>query len=143
MFSRFGLRMSTNLLCSDEYPAFEPFIKLPDRKLKDYYQVIPHPVSFNTLRKHIRGSHTKSETIGTSDFKSWDAFEEEVSSIWKNARHYNEDGSAISALADNLEVSYIASLSYLILIYNQRFSSINALPQPRRSSKSHPSKSLS
>ncbi|KFY86487.1 hypothetical protein V500_07595 [Pseudogymnoascus sp. VKM F-4518 (FW-2643)] len=90
----------------DEYPTFEPFIKLPDRKLKDYYQVIPHPVSFNTLRKHIRGSHNKSETIGTSDFKSWDAFEEEVSSIWKNAKHYNEDGSAISALADNLEIFF-------------------------------------
>ncbi|OBT55789.1 hypothetical protein VE04_04289 [Pseudogymnoascus sp. 24MN13] len=90
----------------DEYPTFEPFIKLPDRKLKDYYQVIPHPVSFNTLRKHIRGSHTRSETIGTSDFKSWDAFEEEVSSIWKNAKHYNEDGSAISALADNLEIFF-------------------------------------
>lgn len=103
--SIFRLRMSTNLQCSDEYPAFEPFIKLPDRKLKDYYQVIPHPVSFNTLRKHIRGSHNKSETVGTSDFKSWDAFEEEVSSIWKNAKHYNEDGSAISALADDLEVS--------------------------------------
>lgn len=110
--------MSTNLICSDEYPTFEPFIKLPDRKLRDYYQVIPHPVSFNTLRKHIRGSHTRSETIGISDFKSWDAFEEEVSSIWKNAKHYNEDGSAISALADNLEVSYFTCLSNLILTCN-------------------------
>ncbi|KFY16711.1 hypothetical protein V492_01147 [Pseudogymnoascus sp. VKM F-4246] len=90
----------------DEYPTFEPFIKLPDRKLRDYYQVIPHPVSFNTLRKHIRGSHNRSETIGTSDFKSWDAFEEEVSSIWKNAKHYNEDGSDISALADSLEIFF-------------------------------------
>ncbi|KFY03259.1 hypothetical protein V490_00238 [Pseudogymnoascus sp. VKM F-3557] len=90
----------------DEYPTFEPFIKLPDRKLKDYYQVIPHPVSFNTLRKHIRGTHMKSETLGATDFKSWDAFEEEVSLIWKNAKHYNEDGSAISALADNLEIFF-------------------------------------
>lgn len=79
-------------------------MKLPDRKLRDYYHVIPHPVSFNTLRKRIRGSHVRSETIGTSDFKSWDALEEEVSLIWKNAWHYNEDSSVISLLAKDLEV---------------------------------------
>jgi len=79
-------------------------VKLPDRKLRDYYHVVPHPVSFNTLKKRIRGSHGKGEASGISDLKSWDAFEAEVSHMWKNAWRYNEDGSTISALAKELEV---------------------------------------
>lgn len=81
--------------------------------------MIPHPVSFNTLKKHIRGSHNKSEVVGVSDFKSWDAFEEEASCIWKNAKHYNEDGSAISSLATNLEVGLNAAISYLTPTYDE------------------------
>jgi len=41
---------------------------------------------------------------GSTDFKSWKSFEEEASSIWKNAWHYNEDGSEISLLAKDLQV---------------------------------------
>lgn len=37
-------------------------------------------------------------------FKSWQAFEDEVSYIWRNAREYNEDGSAISEAAGEIEV---------------------------------------
>lgn len=36
--------------------------------------------------------------------KSWQAFEDEISYVWNNARLYNEDGSEISILAGQLEV---------------------------------------
>jgi hypothetical protein len=36
-------------------------------------------------------------------FKSWDAFEDAFSLIWKNARIYNEDGSDIYNLSLELE----------------------------------------
>jgi len=41
---------------------------------------------------------------GISDFKSWRALEEETEKIWHNAWHYNEDGSDIAVLAQELEV---------------------------------------
>lgn len=38
-----------------------------------------------------------------TDFKTWDAFEDEVSYIWRNARDYNEDGSDIFNLSIEFE----------------------------------------
>jgi hypothetical protein len=38
-----------------------------------------------------------------SDFRTWDAFAEEVSYIWRNARDYNEDGSDMFNLSVELE----------------------------------------
>lgn len=67
--------------------------------------MIPHPVSLKSLQKKVRGIHGRNEITGASDFKSWKSFEEEASSIWKNAWHYNEDGSDISLLAKELEAS--------------------------------------
>jgi hypothetical protein len=72
--------------------------------LKDYYQVIPHPVSLKGLQKLVRGVHGRNEPTGVSEFKTWKSFEEEVECIWRNAWHYNEDGSDISILAKDLEV---------------------------------------
>ena len=87
---------------SDEIPKYDIFARLPDRKMfKDYYAVIPHPVSFATLKRAIKGGNT-----GLSKFTTWDELEEEVSLIWKNARHYNEDGSFVSELADDFEVFF-------------------------------------
>lgn len=37
-------------------------------------------------------------------YKTWAAFEEEASYLWKNAWHYNEDGSEIFVLATKLKV---------------------------------------
>ena len=85
----------------DEFAAFEVFVTLPPRTLKDYYQVIPNPMSLKKLQKLVKGS----------EFKSWAAFEEETSTIWKNAWHYNEDGSEISNLAKDLEVRYCPPFS--------------------------------
>ncbi|TAQ87495.1 hypothetical protein B7494_g4197 [Chlorociboria aeruginascens] len=85
-------------LPEDDFSAFEPFVDLPPRRLKDYYQVITNPVSLKVLQKRVKGDGT-----GISDFKTWASFEEESSYIWKNAWLYNEDGSEISELAKDLE----------------------------------------
>ncbi|KAI0200883.1 Bromodomain-containing protein [Astrocystis sublimbata] len=90
----------------DEYPYFEPFIFLPPRTLKDYYEVIAEPLSLKGLQKQIRGQHGRLEATWVSDFKGWAAFEDQASLIWKNAYHYNEDGSEIFSMAQELEESF-------------------------------------
>ena len=86
---------------------FEPFKFLPPRSLKDYYELIRHPVSLDALRKKVRGIHGKAQIgTGITDFTSWAAFEDEVSYIWRNAREYNEDGSEMYNLAGEFEVSF-------------------------------------
>ncbi len=91
--------------CSDDYPYFEPFIYLPPRSLRDYYEVITEPLSLKALQKQVRGQHGRLEATYVSDFKGWAAFEDQASLIWKNAYHYNEDGSDIFTMAQELEVS--------------------------------------
>lgn len=78
---------------------------LPSRKLEDYYKFIKYPVSLKGVRKRINGEHGRNERTGITDYKSWDAFEEDVSFIWRNARDYNEDGSEMFELAGQFEVS--------------------------------------
>lgn len=82
----------------------EPFHNLPTRKLTDYYALIKKPVSLKAIQKLVRGKHGRQEASGVSDFKSWKAYEEEFSYIWRNAWEYNEDGSDISLLATQLQV---------------------------------------
>ena len=89
---------------SGDIRIFTPFIHLPPRSLTDYYQVIQKPVSLKSVQKRTRGIHGRTEATGISDFKSWDAFEEEVSRIWSNAREYNEDDSDMYLLAHDFEV---------------------------------------
>jgi hypothetical protein len=91
----------------DEFGAFEPFIILPSRTdYKDYYRVISHPVSLKSLQKKVKGATGRNAATGVSEFKSWAAFEDEASYIWKNAYSYNEDGSDIFVLAKDLEVCF-------------------------------------
>ena len=85
---------------------FAPFIHLPSRTLSDYYRIIKRPVSLKSAQKLVRGIKGRDLPTGHTFLKSWQAFEDEVSNIWKNARTYNEDGSAISELAGELEVDY-------------------------------------
>ena len=94
---------------SDEFPAFEVFINLPPRSLKDYYQVIQHPLCLKKLQKRVLGIHGRNDSTGVSDFRSWTAFEEEAAHIWGNAWQYNEDGSEISDLAKDLQVCRVLS----------------------------------
>ncbi|KAI1774763.1 Bromodomain-containing protein [Hypoxylon cercidicola] len=88
---------------SGEFPYFEPFIYLPPRTLRDYYEIIAEPLSLKALQKQVRGQHGRGGATYVSDFKSWAAFEDQASLIWKNAYHYNEDGSEISLMAQELE----------------------------------------
>ena len=53
----------------------------------------------------VRGIRGREKPTGVTVLKSWQAFEDEVSYIWNNAREYNEDGSEISNWASQLEVS--------------------------------------
>lgn len=84
---------------------FEPFLNLPPRSLKDYYQVIKEPLSLRKLQKLVKGIHGRGEKSGVSDYKTWAAFEEASSLLWQNAYYYNEDGSEIANMAKELEVS--------------------------------------
>lgn len=83
---------------------YTPFGNLPTRKLEDYYKVIRHPVSLKSVAKRTKGIHGRAPPSNVTDFKTWDAFEEEVSFIWRNAREYNEDGSDMYNLANEFEV---------------------------------------
>ncbi|KAI4617707.1 hypothetical protein J4E83_006039 [Alternaria metachromatica] len=82
---------------------FLPFQNLPSRSLKDYYQLIKDPMSLAAIQKKVRGVVGREAPTGHTLFKSWDAFEEAFSLIWKNARIYNEDGSDIYNLSLELE----------------------------------------
>ncbi|KAI1827469.1 Bromodomain-containing protein [Xylaria intraflava] len=90
----------------DDYPYFEPFVYLPPRTLKDYYEIIAEPLSLKALQKQVRGQHGRSEATYISDFKGWSAFEDQASLIWRNAYHYNEDGSEIFVMAQELEEAF-------------------------------------
>lgn len=83
---------------------FQPFINLPTRALKDYYQVIKDPMSLSAIKKKVQGVVGRDAPTGHTLFKSWDAFENAMSLVWKNARIYNEDGSELHNLSLELEV---------------------------------------
>jgi hypothetical protein len=91
-------------LASESYQKFEPFVHLPDRRLKDYYQAIKEPISLKKLQNQITGVKGRSAATGVSDFKTWNSFEETASLLWDNAYFYNEEGSEIHDLAKELEV---------------------------------------
>lgn len=94
-----------NLLQRDDFQGFEPFLTLLDRQdFKDYYEIIEHPVSLKQIQKRVKGVQGKKAATGISDFKHWAAFEEEMSYLWKNAFQYNQDGSDIYILAEDLRV---------------------------------------
>ena len=80
------------------------FHNLPSRTLLNYYKLIKHPVSLRGLQKLVRGIKGHAPPSGSTLLKSWKAFEEEASFIWKNAREYNEDSSEIVRLASILQV---------------------------------------
>lgn len=88
---------------AEDNAIFSPFITLPPRTLLDYYKLIKHPVSLKSVNKLVRGIKGREPPTGSTFLKSWHAFEEEVSYIWSNARNYNEDGSDIYLLSEELE----------------------------------------
>jgi len=56
------------------------------------------------VQKRVRGVIGRNAPTGLTELKSWDAFEQMTSLIWKNAREYNEDGSDLYTLSQELEV---------------------------------------
>ncbi|KAL5376303.1 hypothetical protein PMIN03_012041 [Paraphaeosphaeria minitans] len=82
---------------------FQPFVNLPSRSIKDYYQIIKDPVSLSGVLKKVRGVIGRNAPTGITELKSWEAFEQMTSMIWKNARIYNEDGSDLYNLSLELE----------------------------------------
>lgn len=72
--------------------------------MKDYYRVITDPLSLKKLQKSVKGVHGRGDPTGVSDYKSWSAFEEKSKLLWTNAYFYNEEGSEIYDLAQELEV---------------------------------------
>ena len=61
-------------------------------------------MSLKSVQKRVRGIQGRALPTWITEFKSWDAFEEETSYIWSNAKTYNEDGSDMYNLAVDLEV---------------------------------------
>jgi hypothetical protein len=130
-------RACTDPFCSG-LEIFTPFVNLPSRKLEDYYKLIKHPVSIKSVQKRTRGQHGRASPTGVSDFKTWDAFEDELSYIWKNAREYNEDGSDMYELANEFEVGSQCRFSTRLSCTNDhhRAWSNRALRKLRKKSKS-------
>ena len=80
------------------------FVEPPPRSLKSYYRIIARPMALKKLQNLVRGINGRSYTA-TSEFKTWDEFEETASLLWLNAYQFNEDESDIFAIAKDLEVS--------------------------------------
>jgi hypothetical protein len=74
--------------------------------------MIPNPISLVELQKKVKGVKGKKDVPRGSEFKTWGAFEDEASYLWKNAWHYNEDESEISELAKTLQVRKEVSSGY-------------------------------
>jgi hypothetical protein len=55
----------------------------------------------------VKGAQNRGEATGISEFKTWNAFEEKSKLLWTNAFYYNEEGSEIYALAQELKVGWI------------------------------------
>ncbi|KAF2635330.1 Bromodomain-containing protein [Massarina eburnea CBS 473.64] len=92
-------------------PIFLPFVQLPSRALKDYYQLIKEPMSLTAVQKKVKGVIGRNAPTGITELKSWDAFEQMASLIWKNARVYNEDGSDLYNVSLELEEMFTKRLA--------------------------------
>lgn len=87
-------------------------MNLPPRSLKDYYRLITEPLSLKKLQKMVKGIYGRNNSGNTTEFKTWSAFEERAKMLWENAYFYNEEGSEIYHLAQDLEVSARTNPSY-------------------------------
>ncbi|KAI7781110.1 hypothetical protein LA080_015230 [Diaporthe eres] len=116
--------LSTRQEEDDEWPYFEPFINLPPKSLKDYYQLIDEPMSLKKLWRAIKGMVGRAGATGVSEFKSWAALEEKASLLWSNAFYYNEEGSEIFELAKELKDAFYEQL-------NEAKACVEEPPQPK------------
>lgn len=90
-------------------------------------------MSLSSVHKKVRGVVGREAPTGQTLFKSWDAFEKVMSMIWTNARLYNEDGSDIYVLSQELEVCiHPLSLQYGPETHKARNYFTKSLTMPRR-----------
>jgi hypothetical protein len=91
-------------------------------------------MSLQGVQKKVRGVVGRNPPTGITDLKTWDAFENETSLIWLNAREYNEDGSDIFNLSLEFEVRTRDAfmLCYHSLTLHRIYSSKNSLLQRLR-----------
>lgn len=71
-------------------------------------------MSLSAIKKKVQGVVGRDAPTGHTLFKSWDAFEQAMSLVWKNARIYNEDGSDLNNLSLELEVGIHNALIKLV-----------------------------
>ena len=65
--------------------------------------MIKDPMCLKKLQKLVRGVQGRNDVTGVTELKSWAQFEEKAKLLWTNAYYYNEDGSDIFVLAQELE----------------------------------------
>lgn len=70
-------------------------------------------MSLDRVQKKVQGVVGRGPPTHVTELKSWNAFEDAVSLIWRNAREYNEDGSDIYNLSLELEVGHRPILAVL------------------------------
>jgi hypothetical protein len=92
-------------------------------------------MSLNKVQKMVRGVRGRDPPTGETDLKSWSAFEEEISLIWKNARDYNEDGSDLYNLSLEFEVC-TSGLDIVTYAHHHRKYSRRSWLLPRPKSRS-------
>ncbi|KAG8856813.1 hypothetical protein FRB96_006317 [Tulasnella sp. 330] len=82
----------------------EPFLDLPDREAwKEYYLVIPHPRCLHGIKEGIgKGSYTTAQSVY-----------DDLTLLFANALHFNEDGSGIAKDARTLKVRDIFTTAAL------------------------------
>jgi hypothetical protein len=66
--------------------------------------MVSDPLSLRKLQKIVKGVQGRGNPTNVSEFKSWAQFEEKAKLLWANAYFYNEEGSDIYVLAQELEV---------------------------------------
>ena len=105
--------------------------------------MIKRPLSLKGAQKRVRGVRGRAPPTGISDYKSWEAFEQAVSLIWRNAQEYNEDGSEMYTLATDFEVRLLASFVARISNSLQRhFKDLIAKAKTKVSNPSQPTLKL-
>ncbi|KAI9731537.1 MAG: hypothetical protein M1834_004657 [Cirrosporium novae-zelandiae] len=84
------------------------FRNLPSKSIPGYYESIKYPMSIREMKKKVQGGSGvgRGRPSGITQLRTWQAFEHEISFIWKNAREFNEAGSEIVELVGKLEAYF-------------------------------------
>lgn len=85
-------------------------------------------MSLTAIKKKVQGVVGRDAPTGHTLFKSWDAFENAMSLVWKNARIYNEDGSELYNLSLELEVCSQKAVADTVIDVTRKSSTRSLLP---------------